>query len=169
MQTAGERRGGAEKCTAILVFESYTHFPFLLRTSLISLSSTCTTPTATPLQQNVPINSLMLLFTLRATANTIGDLTKCCSQKSTTNSPLPLPINLIRLQRSPPLTKHNSHLPAPSSLTHTEPSSLNGECNRGVPAHQTQHKPTTVTRLGHPMRGSTINCTTPHCSHTSEN
>ena len=34
------------------------------------------------------------------------------------------PINLIRLQHSLPLTKHNSHLPAPSSLAHTEPSFL---------------------------------------------
>ena len=117
-------------------------------------------------------HSVTLLFAVGTTANTIGGLTMCCIQKHKNQPRIPpsLPIHPIQLQYSPHLTKHHSHLPAPSSFTHTEPSSLNGECNRGQPAHPTQPHPTTATRPGHPMRGSTINCTTPHSSppHTQQ-
>ena len=76
---AGEGRGGADKHTSTLVFESYTHShsSYISHLTLIHKHFTH----SPPLQQNVTINSVTPLFAVGTTANTIGGLTMCCIQK----------------------------------------------------------------------------------------
>ena len=112
-----ERDGEEQINTHPLLYLKVTHTP-IPPTSHISLSSTSTSPTATPFQQNVTINSVTLLFTVGTTANTIGGLTMCCIQEHKIQPSIPLPFLFTQSNYS---THHTSPNSTPTSQ-HPPPS-----------------------------------------------
>ena len=104
--TQQQERDGEEQINAHpLLYLKLTHTP-IPPTSHISLSSTSTSPTATPLQQNATINSVTLLFAVGTTANTRGDLTMCCIQEH--KKQLRIPFTPYLFTQSDYSTHHSS-------------------------------------------------------------
>ena len=119
-RTQQQERDGEEQInTHPFLYLKVTHTPHSSYISHLTLIHKHFTHSP-PLQQNVTINSVTLLFAVGTTANTIGGLTMCCIQKHKNQPRFPPPSLFTQSgysthPTSPNITPTSQH--PPPSLT----------------------------------------------------